>query len=272
MSQWRILATAGLGLVLSACVTTQPRLVQISQTAYAEADPAEAWNRKVLKFNQGFQKAAVKPALNTYRAVTPKPARKMLYTLLDLLQAPFSFGNAILQGDPKRARQVLDRALINGTIGMGLNDVATEMGHPEAVEDLGQTLAVWGVPSGAYLVIPFLGPTTIRDGLGLGAQVWADPTSAVFTSQGWTGWDWGRTAADFAKALDLNLDSLTALEESSVDFYPALRSAYRQFRAAEIRNGAEAPLDPESDPLEELESLPNSGKTADGAPPQNGTP
>ena len=130
-----------------------------------DSDRYEQVNRAVYGFNRKLDRYALKPATQVYRAVTPEAGRRGISNGLSNLQEPLSFFNAIAQGKIKQAFRTLDRLIINTTLGVGgLADNATDLGRPAEPEDFGQTLAVWGVKSGPYLMLPLLGPSTLRDG------------------------------------------------------------------------------------------------------------
>jgi phospholipid-binding lipoprotein MlaA len=259
----RIICLAAI-VALTGCAA-QPKTADTASQAAAKAsatpgDPFEATNRGVLKVNMALNRALVNPGVKGYRAVAPKPVRSMIGALTDLVSAPFTLVNKLLQGDARGVSQTLSRTLINATLGMGLFDRATEFGYPEQDEDFGQTLAVWGVPSGPYLMLPFLGPSTVRDLAGFGVQVVGDPVSIIFSQTGNLTASRILTAADLTTLLDRNIDNVNALEASSIDFYAALRSAYLQTRALDVRNGAADPnAELTVDPLEdEPQSAPPS--------------
>jgi len=222
-------------MALSACATTGnvDRLTQ-------EKDPLEGFNRGMWNVNQTLDKVAMKPASSVYRTVTPKPARRGLSRILANLEEPWSFINNLLQGKPKRAVRNLGRFVVNTTIGVGgLADHATELGIEDSPEDFGQTLATWGVKSGPYLVLPLLGPSTVRDGIGSGVAMFADPwrvclDQCVDTS---TTTRLGVSAAQIvilrADATESGADTFL---KTSLDPYAAARSAYFQSRRAAIRD------------------------------------
>ncbi|HWW63132.1 MAG TPA: VacJ family lipoprotein [Sphingomonadaceae bacterium] len=222
-------------MALSACATTGnvDRLTQ-------EKDPLEGFNRGMWNVNQALDKVAMKPASSVYRTVTPKPARRGLSRILANLEEPWSFINNLLQGKPKRAVRNLGRFVVNTTIGVGgLADHATELGIEDSPEDFGQTLATWGVKSGPYLVLPLLGPSTVRDGIGSGVAMFADPwrvclDQCVDTS---TTTRLGVSAAQIvilrADATESGADTFL---KTSLDPYAAARSAYFQSRRAAIRD------------------------------------
>jgi len=131
-------------------------------------DPFERVNRPLWDFNYDILDAYIlRPATVGYMTVVPKPARKGLINVVDNLGEPASFLNSVLQAKPKKAAVSVGRFLVNSTVGvLGLFDVATDIGLERADEDFNQTLAVWGVGDGAYLMVPGRGPTTVRGTAG----------------------------------------------------------------------------------------------------------
>jgi phospholipid-binding lipoprotein MlaA len=196
-------------------------------------DPLEPVNRAVLGLNLLVDEWALAPVAGAYRALTPEPVRRSVVNFLGNLRAPVVLANDILQGEGERAANTARRFAINSTLGvLGLFDPASGMGYEPHHEDFGQTLGVFGVPGGPYLVLPLLGPSNARDSLGravdyllMSGYLDADALTAVF----------GATAVSEREANDELLQSLTA---DSLDLYATVRSAYAQKRAADIRNGA----------------------------------
>ncbi|MEO0345822.1 MAG: VacJ family lipoprotein [Pseudomonadota bacterium] len=136
-----------------------------SQTVPSE-DSWEGLNRGIFAFNNGVDKIFLKPVARGYRFITPDPVERGVSNVFSNLSYPVVIVSNALQGKGKAALSDTGRFLVNSTIGVaGIFDVATPMGMPANNEDLGQTLAVWGVPSGPYIMIPFLGPSTLRDGV-----------------------------------------------------------------------------------------------------------
>ena len=195
------------------------------------SDPLEPFNRAMYTFNDVFDRALLKPLATGYRYVIPSPVRRGVGNFFYNLRAPTTFINDLLQGKPSRARQTLDRFLLNSSIGLfGLIDIATPLGKPPHEEDYGQTLAVWGVPSGPYIVLPFLGPSTMRDSIGKIPEFYiADPL-----------WDPGNltvTVTRFGlRLIDLRsrLLGVDRILQMQVDPYLFLRETYLQQRSAQI--------------------------------------
>lgn len=216
---------------LSACATTG------DQAGLDRRDPYEGFNRGVWGFNQAVDTVAIKPVTTVYRTVAPVPARRGITRIFANLAEPLSFINGLLQGKPDRAFNSLGRFLINSTLGVGgLADHATAMGMPETQEDFGQTLAVWGMRESPYLVLPLLGPTTVRDGVGTVVSSMASPVGVVLNEVGATATE--HHAARAARIVDVRsqlIDAgVDATLKSSADPYAATRSAFFQRREAEI--------------------------------------
>lgn len=132
--------------------------------ALLASDPFESLNRRIFDFNERVDSAVIRPLAEAYLETIPAPIREGLSNFLTNLDDAVSTINHALQGKPVKAASSLARVFLNTTIGIaGLRDPATEMGFAHETEDLGQTLAVWGLPSGPYLVLPLLGPSTLRD-------------------------------------------------------------------------------------------------------------
>ena len=209
--------------------------------AEAYRDPYEKFNRKVYALNKGLDHYVLLPGARGYRATVPAAARRGVTGGLANLGEPLSFANAGLQAKPKEATHTLARFLVNTIFGVaGLVDVATDWGLPEQYEDFGQTFAVWGFSSGPYLMLPFFGPSTLRDGVGLGVEYIADPVPYVRNRL--TPWHFSNTVEEFAlKALDLRSGLIDAGADgvlgASLDEYATVRSAYLQHRQSQIYDG-----------------------------------
>lgn len=204
------------------------------------ADPYEGFNRQMFAFNNGLDKYALAPAANVYKTITPEFARDRVSDFLGNLRAPVTFANDVLQAEPARAGTTFARFGINTTVGLlGLWDAARHMGLEGHREDFGQTLAVWGVGSGPYLVLPLLGPSNPRDLLGRGVDAAIDPVNYVQFDND--------KDSDIAIRVGLGvvggLNARVALDEqiatlnSQPEPYIALRRIYSSSRQAEIANG-----------------------------------
>jgi phospholipid-binding lipoprotein MlaA len=232
---WRVpAALLGALLLVSGCATP-PANDPAAMDAYKQADdPLEPTNRVVFDVNMALDKAILKPIAFVYKEGVPKEGREAVSSFLDNLRTPVIFANDLMQGEMNRAWTTLVRFAANSTFGVGgLMDVAADMGYQKHDEDFGQTLAVWGVEEGPYLMLPLFGPSNPRDAAGRVVDSVLDPLSWV--APGWAQYSrFGLSAVDERAA---HYDELNDLEKSSLDFYAAIRSLYRQKRADEIRNG-----------------------------------
>jgi phospholipid-binding lipoprotein MlaA len=195
-------------------------------------DPFEGTNRVFFEFNRGLDHYFLSPMTRGYRFVVPEVARRGLRRMFINLKSPSILVNDLLQLRFADAGQTLGRFLLNTSLGIGgIFDVGVEAGWEYHDSDFGQTLARLGVGSGPYLVIPVLGPNTLRDGFGNIVDVLFQPLTYLIgpTPNIWIG-----TGSGFTR-LEASGRALHALEESSVDYYAALRSAYLQSRAAHVR-------------------------------------
>ncbi len=224
----RIVALTGSLIALGACSTTN---------AAHDGDPLYSWNKSMHAFNKGADTVLIKPVAQGYRAVVPKPGRDGLRNVLDNLRSPIIFGNDVLQGKFDRAGTTLQRFVLNTTIGIfGLFDVAKRGGIEKHNEDMGQTLASWGVDSGPYLVLPLLGPSSLRDATGFVLDFGLEPlTYSRF--KGRQALLIGRTGLAGLSLREENLEVIDDLRATSIDEYASIKSAYEQFRANEIADG-----------------------------------
>lgn len=203
-------------------------------TANNPRDPIEPFNRAVFSFNEAVDSAVLKPVAQGYRAALPEPVRIGVGNFFSNLEDLWIAVNQILQGKVVEGVQDAARFVFNSTIGLfGLIDIASDMGLQKHDEDLGQTLGKWGIESGPYLVIPFLGPSTIRDGIGRVGDTQADivrnlkhvPTRNTLAAV--------RIVGDRA---DL-LDAVRMLEEATLDKYGFIRDSYLQRRRNLVYDG-----------------------------------
>jgi phospholipid-binding lipoprotein MlaA len=222
------------GLALAGCASGP------SPQALAANDPFEPVNRQVFALNQQVDQHLFLPTVKRYLSL-PQDARDSVHNFLRNLATPTIFVNDLLQAEPARAGRAAVRFLINSSLGLGgLFDPATRMGFAYHGEDFGQTLAVWGAGEGPFLMLPLLGPSNPRDAAGLAIDTLIiDPTNYIHFKQHLY-WDGGRQYLNVLDLRSQSVDTLQGIERSSVDYYAALRSLYRQLRDSEIRNGARA--------------------------------
>jgi len=240
-----------LGLAaLCGCATRPPASDPAAVAAYNQTnDRLEPLNRTMFKIDEGLDAALIRPVAWTYLKITPQFVRVRVTNVLNNVRSPITFVNDLLQGEGRRAAETLWRLIINTTIGLGgMFDVATKVGVPGHTEDFGQTLAVWGVADGSYLYLPVLGPSSFRDGFGQGVDAFGfDPIAWYSYNPHNMQWvQWAEFGAILIDAKANTMKTTDELKKSSIDYYAALRSAYRQYRAKEIRNGA--PLPPSAMP------------------------
>jgi phospholipid-binding lipoprotein MlaA len=215
---------------LAGCTTT-------AQPDQEIADPFEGFNRAVFAFNDVADQAILRPVAKGYRFAVPQPARNGLRNFLRNLKSPVHLVNEVLQGDMDGAGNVLTRATVNTFVGVGgLFDVAGAEGYPYQPEDFGQTLATWGVGHGSYMMMPILGPSSVRDGSGIVVDMFFDPLNWYFYNvrPENEGWKVARFVAEGVVKREELLDALDDLRRNSFDYYTAVRSAYVQRRAAEV--------------------------------------
>lgn len=229
-------------LLLVACAST-------GQNQYAAGnlqinDPFEETNRAVFAFNKAVDKAVVHPLITGYRTVVPQPARSGVTNFLTNLKSPVTFANQLLQGDLNGAKDVFLRATINTLIGVGgLFDVAGYEGIEYETEDFGQTLGVWGIGHGPYLVVPLLGPSSLRDYTGYAVDSFADPLRWYLFNIDREGLYYTRLGAEYFDLRNSLMDVLQDLEASSIDYYAAVRSTYYQSRDALVKDQIKSPTD-----------------------------
>lgn len=203
-------------------------------TGIDNGDPFETFNRSMYRFNDRVDRAVLKPIAQRYVRYVPPKVRRGVKNFVSNLREPTTIVNDLLQGKVTQAAGDTMRFLINSTFGLlGIFDVASHLDLPRNDEDFGQTFAKWGLPSGPYLVLPFLGPSTVRDAVGLVPQyMYTDLASGVEEE----GLMWTIFAA---RAVDTRADLLKAdnLLAEQLDPYVFVRETYRQRRLSEIHDG-----------------------------------
>jgi phospholipid-binding lipoprotein MlaA len=216
-------------LTLAACASN-PATPQGQRSA---ADPWEPMNRQFHGFNTGLDKITLKPVAKGYQAAVPRIIRTGIGNFSANLRTPLNIINQFLQGKGRGGLSETGRFLANSTFGLGgLLDVATDMGLEAKDEDFGETLAVWGIPDGPYVVLPFMGPGTLRDTLAMPLNILADPLYHYENAS-------VRDKLYVVRTIDLraSLFSGERLIEGSADKYLALREAYLQNRRYRIHDG-----------------------------------
>ncbi len=229
-------STSRCGTLLALLLLVGLAGIAAAPPARAVGDPLEPLNRGIFEFNRIVDGLILKPASQIYEVAVPAPGRRGVSNFLSNLKAPVVFVNHLLQGEGEQAGIAFGRFFVNSTLGLfGIFDAATVFGvEPRREADFGQTLGVWGVGGGAYLVLPLFGPSTLRDAGGLAVDTFLlDPFPYVTESEAQLA-RWGATAVDTRYRLGPLIDDL---EASSLDFYVAARSAFLQNRAAHIRRG-----------------------------------
>jgi phospholipid-binding lipoprotein MlaA len=233
MSNVKLAALAAIFLLLGGCASSGHRV---------KSDPWEPMNRSIYKFNDAIDRAALKPAAEAYAKVTPKSARAGIGNFFANLSTPTTIVNSLLQGKFVGAGQDTLRFLINTTLGWGgILDVASGANLPVHSEDSGQTLGRWGVPAGPYLVLPFLGPASLRDAPARIADDFTRPLR-------WYNSDATRWGSLALSILDTRA-SFLPLEETlkqTYDPYAFIRDAYLQKRQFQVYDG-----NPPEEPMEE---------------------
>ncbi len=207
-------------------------------------DPLEPLNRGIYGFNDAVDRAVLKPVAQGYEKVVPTPVRSCVSNFIANLGDIWSSVNSFLQGDGHQGINSAGRVMLNSTMGVfGCFDVATGQGVPRVREDFGQTLAVWGVGSGPYLVLPLLGPSTLRDTVALPLDIAADPFVEIDHVR-------TRNATVALELVDMRTNLLPAsklVDEVALDPYSFVRDGYLQRRESLIHNGNPPPVTHDDD-------------------------
>ena len=236
----RLVSILAASVVAAGCVSVPPE-------SRVEYDPWEGLNRGIFKVNEGLDKAIMKPVATGYTKVVPKPARQGVTNFSRNLFTPRSAVANFLQGKPRDGFGELSRFLINSTVGLGgLFDIASRNGIEAKTEDFGQTIAVWGVPDGPYVMLPFLGPTTLRDALMLPFDISMDPLYHYEVAS-------VRDPLYVLRIINLraNLLPLEDMLNDSVDKYVTMRESYLQNREFDIYDG-DPPTDDDDEFFDEF--------------------
>ena len=239
MKQITLLLLAGL---LCGCATTR------QATAPAAGDPWEHWNRSVYGFNQTLDRAVAKPVATAYTKVTPPPVRSALANFLSNIVYPGVILQDALQLKPVHFARDTGRLVVNTTVGIGgLFDPATTLGLEANNEDFGQTLGYWGVPAGPYMMLPLLGPSTLRDTVGTVGDHFGQPESHLKNKL--LGWGLSGARLVDRRASLLGTDAALA---RYMDPYAFIRNSYLQRRQFLIYDGnpPEQPFEEQTDDSE----------------------
>jgi len=202
----------------------------------APDDPLEPMNRFFFDFNQRLDRHAALPAASFYTSAVPRPVRGTVHNVLNNLGGPVTAANDVLQLEFENAGIAASRFIINTTIGVvGIFDVATDWGLPEAHRDFGETLGVYGVPPGPYLVLPFRGPSAVRDLAGSYVDGYFTPLRyARYSGRNYVGLV--RSSLGSIDNRSANIVTYRDIERASVDYYATMRDYYRQRRARQVED------------------------------------
>lgn len=227
--------------LLAGCTIAKPRT----------DDPLEKFNRGAYKFNDAVDKAVIRPVALGYRKVTNPPVRRSFSDFFTNIRMPITVANDLLQARPKQALRSTGRFLINLTLGIGgFFDPASQLGLPLEDNDFGVTLARWGAPEGDYLMVPLLGPSTVRD-------IWQRPVDSYFfdplnlfaNNHHYNGLQYLPQAMYLVTIRSRAIDAEGFLQ-SAYDPYVFIRDAYRQQRLYKIYDG-----NPPVDVIQQMQGL-----------------
>ncbi len=224
------------GLVIAIALNVGPVMAGSDDPAAAAAsdpvdeqqvnDPFESLNRVTSGFNRIFRKTIAAPVISGYQAVTPEPLQKAIANIGSNLTEPVTALSSMLQGDSENAGNAMGRFFINTTVGLGgISDQASDMGMAQRREDLGQAAGAAGATGGAHIVLPFFGPSNMRDATGDILTTLINPLHTA------------TSALNAGTSYAENRDQLNALTDSAIDPYIVERDAYEQNRRYKINNG-----------------------------------
>ena len=203
-------------------------------------DPLEPVNRGIFWFNDQAYVYVMKPVADGYDYITPKPVQNCISNFFKNLNLPIDFVSNILQAELTQAGKTFGRFVVNTTVGVvGFFDIAQSIGLERSTQDTGLAFARWGIPHGFYLVIPFMGPSSLRDGIGTVADGFIHPIEYPIYLNSFSNTDewWYLGAAHSARTIDLinrRKDAIETAKEGSLDYYLFLQAAYYQLRYQEL--------------------------------------
>jgi phospholipid-binding lipoprotein MlaA len=217
----------------------------------SQYDPLEPFNRSVFRLNEGLDRAVLKPVATAYRDVTPRPVRTGVTSFFENLSDFGSFFNNVLQAKPVEAADTFFRFTVNTFWGLGgIFDMASELKIPKHKEDFGQTLGVWGLASGPYLVLPVLGSSTVRDSAGLLVDAQASLLANADNVP-------VRNSLTGLRVIDTRANLLNAgnvLDQAALDKYTFSRDIYLQRRQSQIEQSGTAPAEERYDLPEDAQA------------------
>jgi phospholipid-binding lipoprotein MlaA len=260
LPRWR-----GLALAVASCAALAG-----CATPSNPHDPLEKFNRATFAFNDTVDRVALKPAATAYKKVLPSFVQTGVNNFFGNLSDIWSSANNLMQGKGQDGMTDFMRFALNSTFGLaGVLDIASEAGMQKHNEDFGQTLGVWGIPSGPYLMLPLLGPSTVRDTAALPADIWADPWSYKDPVN-------VRNIGIGLRAIDQRASVLEAsnlFEEAALDRYEFIRDGYLQRRQSRVFDGESGPAKdaPKGESKDEPNNEPASNTQVVPEPASNAT-
>ena len=242
-ARWRSIAMLALAVSLTGCASM------------AEKDPYEKFNRSVFTFNDAVDRTALKPAATAYKTVLPSFVQTGVNNFFFNLADVWSSANNLMQGKGERGLSDFTRVLINSTFGLGgVIDLASDAGLQRHSEDFGQTLGYWGVPPGPYVMLPLLGPSTLRDTAGLPLDIAADPWGYGISSR-------ARNIGTVVRVIDQRavlLDASNILEGAALDRYEFIRDGYLQQRKSKVFDGEGSRAEAKESRKEDSDAVPDA--------------
>ena len=225
----RAFAHFGLGLAVA--------MLAGCAAAPSKDDPFEPMNRAMFEVHEQVDTYVMKPLIDAYTAVVPKPIRTGISNFFNNIEDLFSGVNALLQGKPDKAGDDFGRVMLNTFVMGGIFDVASDLGIERGGEDFGQTFGVWGIPQGPYLFVPIFGPTTFRDGAGVLVRIYVGPVGYIPDVP-------VRNTLYGIGAVDIRAqatDALSIVDTAALDKYTFIRNAYLQRRRYLVYDGKPPP-------------------------------